>query len=310
VESQNPPNPEKVVWIMLDGVGLAPGGPGNPFDASQNDNSSLPALRSLGVSAPSQTRAPGFVAHPVDATLGVPGLPQSGTGQTTLLTGLNAAARLGHHHGPWPGPTLRPLLERSLPVGLGRAGLAVRLANHYPQGYLDALQSGRRRLNAIALAATKGGARLEAGGVPPPLDDPERPGAVPLQTVRGWGRDLAAAPADLTILDAWWSDHLGHHGTLEEAVEHARRLEALLAGVLEARPEGTLVLLTSDHGNFEDTTRRTHTRAPVPLAAVGPGADAFAGVRDLSGVAPALAAALGWPWRPDTGGADTGEPAG
>jgi hypothetical protein len=49
---------------------------------------------------------------PIDATLGVQGLPQSATGQTTLLTGINAAEVLGHHYGPYSNGPLRHILER------------------------------------------------------------------------------------------------------------------------------------------------------------------------------------------------------
>ena len=38
---------------------------------------------------------------------------------------------------------------------------------------------------------------------------------------------------------------------------------------------GILLILTSDHGNIEDMSTRGHTRNPVPLIAVGPGAEEF-----------------------------------
>src|SRR3989304_5766016 len=42
----------------------------------------------------------GALVVPTDATLGVDGLPQSASGQTTLLTGINAARQVGRHvHG-------------------------------------------------------------------------------------------------------------------------------------------------------------------------------------------------------------------
>ena len=72
------------------------------------------------------------------------------------------------------------------------------------------------------------------------------------------------------------------------AQDHVRRLEAFLEGALEARTAETLLLITSDHGNFEDMGVKTHTFAPVPLVALGPGALEFANVTDLTGVAPAL----------------------
>ena len=46
----------------------------------------------------------------LDALLGVPGLPQSATGQTTILTGRNAPAVIGEHSGPYPSQALRDML--------------------------------------------------------------------------------------------------------------------------------------------------------------------------------------------------------
>lgn len=278
----------KVAWLMLDGVGIAPHTESNPFT-----DQTTPALDALGISSPASRLEPEFVAHPIDARLGVPGLPQSGTGQTTLLTGINAARHLGFHHGPWPGPTLKPLLEESVPVRLARAGKTIRLANLYPPRYLEAINSGKRRLNAIALSATLAGASLEPDGIPPPFGRPDDPNSVPLEQVYAWGQafvrgEVPPGGADLVIFDGWWSDHLGHEMNMSLARQHVVRLEAFAAGALEHRPSDTLLILTSDHGNFEDQGLKTHTMADVPFAAVGPGAALFSGVADLSGVAPAL----------------------
>ncbi len=49
-----------------------------------------------------------------------------------------------------------------------------------------------------------------------------------------------------------------------------------------------LLVVTSDHGNLEDLSTKSHTRNPVPLLAVGPGADAFAGAASLTDVTPAV----------------------
>jgi Metalloenzyme superfamily len=324
-----------VAWLMLDGVGVGAAHGMNPFsmpqapilghfgvgialheaakatDRTQNRGTSLFGLKS-------KQRNPDelptdFVAHSIDATLGIPGLPQSGTGQTTLLTGINAAKLLGYHHGPWPGPTIRPLLEDSFPVRLAARGGTVRLLNHYPPRYLEGIARGKIRLNAIATAATLAGATLEATDgetrIPPPLGNPEDMQHTSLEQVRAWGREFMRSDATLNIFDSWWSDHLGHEGSetaadlsepdkltgssntqtaLEMAQDHVRRLEAFLEGALEARPADTLLLITSDHGNFEDMGVKTHTFAPVPLLAFGPGALEFANVSDLTGVAPAL----------------------
>jgi 2,3-bisphosphoglycerate-independent phosphoglycerate mutase len=274
----------KVTWLMLDGVGIGTFHDQHPFQ-----NQDTPTLTSLGISSAKHVSKPEFVSHPIDATLGVEGLPQSGTGQTTLLTGVNAAQVMGRHYGPWPGPSLKPLLEQSLPVQLAQAGLSLRLANHYPKRYLEAIESGKRKLNAIAYAMTLAGAKLEQG-IPPMLTNPEDPNGTPLEQVKVWGKEFMQSTANLTIFDAWWSDHLGHHGTLLEAQDHVSRLETFVSSALEARADDTLFLVTSDHGNFEDVGIKTHTFAPVPLIAIGHGALEFENVMDLTGVAPALKA--------------------
>jgi len=77
----------------------------------------------------------------IDANLDVDGLPQSATGQATIVTGKNASQVLGRHMGPWPGPTLHKLLdEGTLFSELKEAGKTIALANAYPQGYFDALE--------------------------------------------------------------------------------------------------------------------------------------------------------------------------
>ncbi|MEX0748343.1 MAG: peptidase, partial [Rhodothermales bacterium] len=53
---------------------------------------------------------------------------------------------------------------------------------------------------------------------------------------------------------------------------------------------GVLLLLTSDHGNLEDLSTKSHTRNAVPLAAFGTGASAFRDARSLTDVTPALIA--------------------
>ena len=46
-----------------------------------------------------------------DAVMGVPELPQSGTGQTSIFCGLNAARVIGKHFGPFPHSTLLPIIR-------------------------------------------------------------------------------------------------------------------------------------------------------------------------------------------------------
>ena len=277
----------RVAWLMLDGIGLMSRHAASPFQGG------CPTLERLGIaSAASETRAD-WVTRSIDARLGVEGLPQSGTGQTTILTGVNAAAKMGRHYGPWVSPSLKPILERNVLKRVINAGGTVRLANFYPPQYLEAIDGGKTRLNAIATAALSAGARLEGReglGIAPMLRDPN--GSANLEQVSAWAKDFVTSSATVTIFDQWWSDSVGHEMNLSEGQAFAQRLEVFCAAVLGARASDTLFLVTSDHGNFEDLSVKTHTFSPVPLAAVGIGALEFTDVTDLTGIAPALARVL------------------
>jgi 2,3-bisphosphoglycerate-independent phosphoglycerate mutase len=91
----------------------------------------------------------------LDACLGVAGLPQSATGQTVLLTGRNVPREIGYHYGPKPNPVIAEYLRNgNLFRTLRQAGRRSALLNAYPQGYFDAISSGRRLYSAIPLAVT------------------------------------------------------------------------------------------------------------------------------------------------------------
>ncbi|PYE51858.1 metalloenzyme domain protein [Deinococcus yavapaiensis] len=248
-----------LIWLALDGVGHPADAPlGSPWEAD------LPTLRP-------------FVeeGQPLDATLGVPGLPQSATGQTTWLTGENAVEVMGEHFGPRPGPTLRPLLERALPARLAKAGARVELLNFFPPAYF---QRSRFQHGCFPLSVLLAGRTLDPPGfplVPPTLgldfEAPWRPSNL-LDDVRREGERvaLASGEADLLILDLWFSDLLGHAGrpVPNEALDAAGRaylgrLDAFLSGLLS---KGASVVLSSDHGNFENLRVKTHTLARVPFA--------------------------------------------
>jgi 2,3-bisphosphoglycerate-independent phosphoglycerate mutase len=285
----------RVAWLMLDGVGLMPQHAAHPFNAD------YPTLEVLGISRECSEVSDGLVVKAIDARLGVAGLPQSGTGQTTILTGVNAAAAMGHHYGPWVSPSLKPILEGNILKRVANAGgsaypRAVRLANLYPPQYLAVLETGKTRLNAIATAALSAGATLEGAdglAIAPMLRDPR--GESNLEQVAVWARAFVRSSATVTIFDEWWSDSVGHEMNVLEGRAFADRLEVFCRVVIEEKADDVLFLVTSDHGNFEDLSVKTHTFNPVPLAAVGNGALEFAAVGDLTGIAPALERALELP---------------
>ncbi len=113
-------------------------------------------------------------------------------------------------------------------------------------------------------------------------------------TARQAGGHLAAVAAgfDLTLFETFLTDVAGHARWGVTAELALGRLDRLLAGVLASEAPGLTLLLTSDHGNIEDATTRSHTLNPVPLLVVGPLAEAFASLESIVEVTPRIVRAL------------------
>lgn len=264
--------------LFFDGIGVGSGDPErNPF--------ARPGFARLGVLGGGSPDGAAF--RPLDATLGVPGLPQSATGQTTLYTGVNAAALLGRHQVGVPGPSLWPLLEReSLFAALVARGGRPTFANAFTRAHLEAR---RPRFGATTRMARASGVRLRM------LEEDEgRDRALPHDYTGEWlrrrgvpcrERDADAAAAvlldllgdhDLVLYEYFLTDLAGHRGTAEEREIHARRADALVDAVVSAADLGRdRVVVVSDHGNLEEADHDRHTLNPVPLLAWGRGAEAL-----------------------------------
>ena len=257
-----------LLWLALDGVG-------HPADAPPGSVWDQP-LEHLGPLVEG--------GRALDATLGLDGLPQSGTGQSCWLTGQDAAALMGEHFGPVPGPTLQRLLrEAGLPLALTRAGGRARLLNRYSPAYLAPGPGGRNRLGCFPFAFHAAGLPLSDEAIPLlgaslGLDSSApwlpQPGQDEAKLARhGESLALALRDFDLLVADLWLGDWLGHQGAdptppevLAAGRAYLRRVDALLAGALAA---GARVILSSDHGNLEDLWTRQHTRARVPFGGAG-----------------------------------------
>src|SRR5690606_11270562 len=108
--------------------------------------------------SPAIRLAPPAIIRPIDASMGVEGRPQSGTGQTALLTGANAVALLGRHFGPWVPTPLRELLATETLFRRAAAlGASVAFANSYPSGHMEPGGRGARRPGAFPFAARAAG---------------------------------------------------------------------------------------------------------------------------------------------------------
>jgi 2,3-bisphosphoglycerate-independent phosphoglycerate mutase len=271
----------EVLVVFLDGVGIGPPDPSvNPFLAAN-----LPTLsEALGGRLPTLTepRLDGRSgrAFPLDACLGVPGTPQSGTGQIALLTGRNAPKLFGRHFGPWPPVRLRPLLGEENFLSRARGeGATVRFANAYPAGYPGTRSS--RRVAAVPLAALAAGV-LERNQASLAVGEAVASEIVNDGWIRHFSADLPRVSAeeaganlarvsrgtDLTLFAHYDTDAAGHSGEMSQGVQALERVDAFLAGVLSEIDRDTLVLVASDHGNIEDV-RGGHTRNPALGLAFG-----------------------------------------
>ncbi len=275
-----------VVFLFLDGVGVGEGNPEyNPLVAAP-----MPTLRTLlGGRVPTLEhpvlRTAEAVALPTDACLGVPGLPQSATGQATLLTGRNVPALLGEHYGPRPDARIRPLLENdTLFHTFMNAGLNVAFANAYPRTYFQKIEKGQRTPGAIAYAARAAGVRLRTGedlvsGRAISVDFTNEgwrtlPGYedIPLRTPEESGAIVAHLLEDhhLVFVEEWATDVVGHRQDHASATRLLNALDRFLRGLLACVDlERHIILITADHGNLEDLRSRRHTTNPAMTVLIG-----------------------------------------
>lgn len=283
------------VLAFIDGVGIGRDDPeDNPF--------AVGAIRRL---TPLAGRAPvdGAAFRALDATLGIAGLPQSATGQTTLFTGVNAAQALGAHHPGLPGPTLQKILrQESLFTKLVRRGARPTFANAFTRKYLEAK---RPRFGATTHMVLASGVRLRLLEDDDAADETlshDYTGAwmtargypVKPRTAAGAGGVLArlADAHDLVLYEYFLTDFIAHRGTREERFEQARLVEALVDATLTAVDLSRhRVVVVSDHGNLEEAGHDRHTRNPVPLLAWGRGAEVLVdAVGAMDALTPALTA--------------------
>ena len=317
---------QRVLFLFIDGLGL-----GDP-DVAENplrdaDLDLLASFHAPGWAPPPEGGRPpelpavhrdrplphGGLVAACDASLGVEGLPQSATGQTTLLTGENGAEVLGRHYTGFPTRTLQKILmQDSIFRKLTEAGRSARFANAFGPMFFslgDAVWE-KPRMGATSWANRAAGlpfldfaALAEGRAVFHDLthdtmngNDPRLGGATPLAPVtpETAGERLAALSAahDFTLHEFFLTDKAGHEADEGWALHELRKYERFLAAVLAAVDlSATTVLLTSDHGNIEDLRTGRHTHNPVPFLAFGAEAERFhRDVRRLEDFTPAVLA--------------------
>ncbi|MBR9977054.1 MAG: peptidase [Bacteroidetes bacterium] len=276
-----------ILFIFLDGVGIGVKDPSrNPFFDVRPPfltdllGGTLPSLRNRTI----QSRD--ALCIPLDPNLGIPGLPQSGTGQATLYTGINTAQLIGRHFGPYLYSTLKPVVAaHNIFARLQNKGRpsTVALANAFPQRFFDYLQGPQRRMVAGMYAAIVSGVRFRdisdlRSGLALSTDITAARWSeighhdAPLSTPYEGGRTLAriAGMHAFTLYEYFLTDKAGHARDRTMARNVLSHVDDLLRGIHDHIDHNrTLVIVTSDHGNIEEINIKPHTRHPVPLILFG-----------------------------------------
>jgi hypothetical protein len=293
-----------ILLVFVDGVGLGLDDPAtNPLSAAHTPTLWALANGQRWTHATGRQSTPRAEFIPTDAQLGVAGRPQSGTNQAAILTGLNVPAQLGYHFGPKPDAATRALLEQTnLFKTLTEAGQRADLINAYPPRLHHDIGRGKTLRSSIQHAAWAAGLPMHTA------DDLLRGDAMseewtgtawreflgypdaPLYTPEEAGRKMVelSRRTDFAFFSHWYTDIIGHRGPFEDGVRLWETIDAVMRGALEAWDDREgLLILTSDHGNFEDLSHGKHTENPVPTVVVGGRKAAFAdGFADLSHLTP------------------------
>jgi len=298
----------RVLFVFLDGVGIGPPSLHNPLSTQRWDGLEELAHNHPWVAPLPIVRSERHVVTSIDACLGVDGLPQSGTGQATLFTGVNCAAHVGRHFGPYPHSSTHDILQEqnvfrrieSQISPVDPRNHASSFANAYPPQFFEWV-NGRGRLTVTTRSAVASGltlrrsedlvdgnaisADITATGWPDP-DSPVQP-----RTEAEAARDLLHLHRQhrFTLFEYYLTDKVGHGRLDVSPKDILASVNRFLRGLVDGMdPEKECLVVASDHGNIEDTSTKTHTRNPVPLIAWGEGAHMFEDVANLGGVTPAI----------------------
>lgn len=260
----------RVALLFIDGVGIG-----------RNDPASNPLAREELLLSHFDDGSGAALPHggqllALDTTFDVKGRPQSATNQTAMYTGEPAPKLLGKHLLGYPNAALCELISRrSIVKRLTQAGRSASFVNAFPAMYLEWVSSHRHYKPSASTLAFRAGdiaLRIFPDGLPADIDGARarsRGFELPSRTAAEAADVFWSAAADFTLFEHFAADEAAHHRD-EAGVTHAlRTFDAFARAVIATRPDDVQVLVTSDHGNAEDLSTRSHTLARVPLLAFG-----------------------------------------
>jgi len=288
-----------VLLFFIDGLGIGTRGPHNPLD-------NLPNAAPLAVfqNEPPEQFLDGIVV-PTDPRLGIEGRPQSASGQTTILTGVNAPAAIGYHKQGFPNKALLEIIgEHSIFRQLKDAGVQpITFANAYTSRFFD---ERPRWVSATTAAVEAAGLKFRT------IDDVRNGAAVFMDYTNRIlierGEDVSerneqeaatvlariVAEHRFTLYEYFITDKVGHAQNMSLAKSVLTSLALFIRELLtRVDLDRTTVILTSDHGNIEDLSLRNHTLHAVPTIIWGAQrATLAARIQTLADITPAIVALL------------------
>lgn len=235
---------------------------------------------------------------PSDPLLGIEGLPQSGTGQTSIFCGINAPKIIGKHFGPYPYSTLIPYIkEQNIFKYFKDNNYETAFANAYPKQFFDYINEGHKRLSVTTLSCILTDIKLNR------YEELKSNKALSMEiTNEKWKNNLnydipiiepTLAAQNLlslsqknkfTLFEYFLTDYFGH-GRYPDVVEHYHNIldEFLYYIMSNLDYDKTTLLICSDHGNFEDMSIKTHTLNPCLTISAGKYAkNLFENIKDIS----------------------------
>ncbi len=263
----------RMIFLFIDGFGIG-----------EEDDAKNP-LKS-GKASNIQYILENYKVFPTDACLGVPGLPQSATGQTTIFTGVNAPMVLGRHLSGQPTISLKKVITRSnLFFELIKRGYKVTNSNVYREEYLVKMHDPKERRYRPSVTSVM----THACGIPFRTTEDYKKGNGIYHDITGEilassGYDVEVITPeeaalrlykisrqyDFTLFEHFMTDLIGHKADINEAYKTVEKLDLFLGSLIKLiNTDEDVLIIASDHGNIEDVTLKTHTFNKVPTVVVG-----------------------------------------
>jgi hypothetical protein len=287
-----------VLLFFIDGLGIGTRGPHNPLD-----NLDAIPLAVFQNEVP-QSFLGGIVVQ-TDARLGIEGRPQSASGQTTILTGVNAPAAVGYHKQGFPNKALLEIINnQSIFKQLSQAGVKpITFANAYTSRFFN---ERPRWVSATTAAVEAAGMKFRT------VEDLRNDSAIFMdytnriliergeEVTERTEHEAAIVLAKLasqhrfTLYEYFITDKVGHAQDMELARKVLKSLSLFVRELLNLVDlERTTVILTSDHGNVEDLSSRNHTLHAVPTVVWGAQRERIAArIKTLADITPSIVALL------------------